>query len=284
LYRTLDDFNGDLIPKGGNMKRLMIVAVTIVLTLVFVTSGVEAQGPEMDPAQVIEDVYEAVMQNDLDTAGSYLAEDAVLVILPAPPDTNGTFVGKEAVLGWYQNLVENNITIEFRDAQVAGERVTITNNTIVDDLPIPVDFDGTAIVQDGKVTTMSWVMTPESQAALDATLEKIAAEEIVNRWLYLWDTVNGDLEGAEEILSDDFVSNNMPEGDRDAMIADIAAFREGNPGAYFPLDDLVVADSKAYVTNRMWMDGEPVSPPLILVLSLENGKITERTLFAPMQP
>ena len=92
----------------------------------------------------------------------------------------------------------------------------------------------------------------------------------------------------DEIVSDDFVSHSMPEGDREAMRAGIEGFRADNPGAYFPLEELAIADGKAYVTNRMWMmpegaqegdDGEPVSPPYLLVLGFEDGQITEQWLF-----
>jgi hypothetical protein len=120
-----------------------------------------------------------------------------------------------------------------------------------------------------------------------------ANAELVRRWLYHWDTVNGELEGVDQLLADDFVSHNMPEGDREAMIADMAAFRADNPNTYFSVDDLVIEDGRAFLINRMWVipedapegaEGEPVSPPLVAVLDIEDGKIVERWLFAPMQP
>ncbi len=115
----------------------------------------------------------------------------------------------------------------------------------------------------------------------------------MRRWLSHWDTVNGEFQGIDEILADDFVSHNMPEGDRDAMMADVEAFRSENPNSYFSVDDLVVVDGRAFLTDRLWQipdgapegaEGEPVSPPLLLVLDLKDGKIAERWLFAPMEP
>lgn len=112
--------------------------------------------------------------------------------------------------------------------------------------------------------------------------------ELVSRWLYLWDTVNGDMDDFDEIVSEDFVSHNLPEGDREVMRAGIEGFRANNPGVYFPLEDLAIADGNAYVTNRMWMvpedaaagdEGEPVSSLLLAVLGIEDGQITERWLF-----
>ena len=71
-------------------------------------------------------------------------------------------------------------------------------------------------------------------------------EQLVRRWLSHWDTVNGEFQGIDEILADDFVSHNMPEGDRDAMMADVEAFRSENPNSYFSVDDLVVVDGRAF--------------------------------------
>jgi len=34
-----------------------------------------------------------------------------------------TFVGKESVPGWYENLIQNNIAIEFRNAYVQIQRL-----------------------------------------------------------------------------------------------------------------------------------------------------------------
>ena len=245
--------------------------------------------------QALFDEYSASLNDgDAERWIALWTEDAVQSSPGAPPN-----VGRDVIYAGVSSEVKEvdyqDMIIEVEEVLAGGEYAIARGNYSLVVVPMA---GGDPMSVDGKYTTTfqrqpdgSWKIHRDiynsnvpPAAPAEPDVEAITAEEIVNRWLYLWDTVNGDLEGAEEILSDDFVSNNMPEGDRDAMIADIAAFRDGNPGAYFPLDDLVVADNKAYVTNRMWMDGEPVSPPLILVLSLEDGKISERTLFAPMQP
>jgi predicted dienelactone hydrolase len=117
--------------------------------------------------------------------------------------------------------------------------------------------------------------------------------ELVHGWLNHWDTVNGELEGIDEILAGDFVSHNIPEGDREARMAEIAAFRADHPNTFFSVDELVIEDGKAFLIYRMWempedapegAEGEPVSPPFLLVLDIEDGKIAERWLYAPLQP
>jgi hypothetical protein len=197
------------------------------------------------------------------------------------------------VLGWYESLLANNAHGEFRDPMVSGDRFTVTLDTWVDDLPVaPVVSDGAGVVQDGKVKALNWVMTPETMAKLDAAFAKMADEQLVLQWLNHWDTVKGDLEGIDELLSDDFVSHNMPAGDKDMVIAGIEAFRTENPNVYFTVDDLVIADGKAFLTNQMLQipegapegaEGEPISPPLLAVLGIEDGQITERWLFVLME-
>ena len=274
------------------MKRLItiVLAFSVVLTAMAGSSAVAAQENEMDPAAVVEGVYAAVEAQDLETASEYLAEDAVLVLIPPPPETDGTFVGKDAVLGWYENLIANNIAIEFSDAAVDGDRVTIKNLTWVDDLPLaPVEFDGSAIVQDGLIKTMSWVITPESMAELGAAFEEQANMAAVERYFEeLWN--QGNLDGYDEIIAEDFVSHSYPfiDGDREALKENVMGFRAENPNAYFTFDDITMADGRAFVVNTMMMrpdgaaadaEGEPAGSPMVLVLGIEDGKITDRWLY-----
>lgn len=273
---------------------IALLLAALILSPVNPLLAQEAEGQEMNPGEVMEAIYDAVEAQDLDTAGEYLADDAVLVLVPPPSGMDGAFVGKEEVLGWFERLTQNGFAVELDNIDVAGNRVTMTNLTWVDDLPVaPVEFDGSGVVQDGKLKAVNWVMTPGTMAELDAAFAKMAQEELVRRWLYHWDTVNGELEGIDELLAEDFVSHNMPEGDRDVMIADVEAFRAGHPNTYFTVDELVIADGKAFLTTRYWQipedapegaEGEPASPPFLLVLGIEDGKITERSLYTPLEP
>jgi hypothetical protein len=69
----------------------------------------------------------------------------------------------------------------------------------------------------------------------------------------------GNLSVADEVLSEDFVSHNFPAGDRETLKQAVAGFREENPGAYFPIEQLVMSDDQAFIINRMWMvpEGAP---------------------------
>ncbi len=269
------------------MKKLIagVVVFAVVLMALAGSSSVAAQESAMDPAAVVEAVYAAVEAQDLETAGEYLAEDAVLVLIPPPPETDGTFVGKDAVLGWYENLIANNIAIEFSDAAVDGDRVTIKNLTWVDDLPLaPVEFDGSAIVQDGLIKTISWVITPESMAELDAAFERQANMAVVERYFEeLWN--QGDLDVIDEIIAEDFVSHSFPTGEgRDAMREMVTGFRENFPGVTIIVDQVIFEGNRAFVVSRIaGPDGasETAEGDIedILVFDLEDGKITDRWYF-----
>jgi ketosteroid isomerase-like protein/predicted SnoaL-like aldol condensation-catalyzing enzyme len=270
------------------------LVITVLLAVVVGLSGFSgpAIAQEMDPAAVVEAVYTAVEAKDLETAGEYLAEDAVLVLIPPPPGTDGTFVGKEAVLSWYENLGMNNFAIEFSNVQVDGDRVTIKNLTWVDDLPVaPVEFDGTGIVQDGLIKTLSWVMTPESIAELDAAFERGANDALVERILLeIWSEGNLDL--ADELVAEDYASHTWPVGEgRDDFKADVASWRTDFPGATIVVDRIVWDGNRAIIFSHNAEPGGSVDklPPEadiddILVYQIENGQLSDRWYFAPFDP
>jgi ketosteroid isomerase-like protein len=263
----------------------LITLFVVTLGMLSIPAGVAAQEQQTDPAAVVEAAYAAVQANDLERAGTYLADDVVLVLVPPPPGTNGTFVGKDAVLGWFENLIKNNFAIEFSNADVSGNRVSITNRTWVDDLPIaPVEFDGTGIVQDGLIKTLSWVITPDSMAKLEAAIAQLTIKAAAARYMEeLWN--QGDLAVADELLADDFVSHNHPAGDRAALKDAVTGFRAENPNAYFTYDDITVAGDRVFIGSTMMVrpegapadaEGEPAGGPMVLILGVKDGKFTDR--------
>jgi len=274
------------------MQKYLVITVLLAVAVGLSGFSGPAIAQEMDPAAVVEAVYTAVEAKDLETAGEYLAEDAVLVLIPPPPGTDGTFVGKEAVLSWYENLGMNNFAIEFSNVQVDGDRVTIKNLTWVDDLPVaPVEFDGTGIVQDGLIKTLSWVMTPESIAELDAAFERGANDALVERILLeIWSEGNLDL--ADELVAEDYASHTWPVGEgRDDFKADVASWRTDFPGATIVVDRIVWDGNRAIIFSHNAEPGGSVDklPPEadiddILVYQIENGQLSDRWYFAPFDP
>lgn len=269
-----------------------VLSLLIVCALLLGMSGTAVQAQEETSPFVVEAVYAAVSAGDIDAALELLADDAVLTILPAPMgQEDAAFVGKEEIRAWYEALHAGNSRAEFDNVRMDGDRATWTArfwNDLFESLGIaPAEFEGVAILHDGKVQSMIWSQSAEFKAKMDA---RMANEEIVRQWLSHFDTVNGDLAGADELLAAGFVSHNMPAGDRAVMLADLAGFREANPNTYFTVDDLVIAGGKAFLTNQMWtipegaQEGVPAGPPFLTVLNLKDGKITERALYVLFEP
>ena len=282
----------------------MRTRVTIVVLLVFAsvllvsTSPLAAQeeaapvAASMGPGDVIVAIYAALGEGDVDAALEFLADDAVLAIVPAPEGIDGTFVGKEEIGAWYEGLAAGNGRSEITDMMTAGNRVTMHlafSDDYFDDLGIgPAEFDGAAVVQNGKVKSLSWVFTPEFMAKMDAAMATAAVRDVVTKYMdNLWS--QGQLETVDEVIAENFVSHNTPAGEgRDFMRAVVAGFREDNPGIYFPLHEIVVTDGHVFVFTEM-MQGtegagpsasdEPIGTPMLIVLDVKDGQITDRWMY-----
>ncbi|MCB0117311.1 MAG: nuclear transport factor 2 family protein, partial [Caldilineaceae bacterium] len=233
------------------MKKYPILVFVLLLSLAPLAASAQASADPQDPAEIIQSIYAALEGGDVDGAMEMVAEDAVLTLIPPPLGTDGTFVGADAIRDWYDSLVANNIRIEFSHVDVSGNMASMSMATWVDDLPIsPAFFDGSGIIQGGKLKALSWAMTPASMAALDAFAEKEATMALVASYFDdLW--AQGNLDLADDLLAEDFVSHNFPAGDRAALKDAVAGFRVENPNAYFSYDDVVIGDGQVFIINRM---------------------------------
>ena len=109
------------------MKRFMTVITLFVVTLgmLMIPAGVGAQEELMNPAEVVEAIYAAVGEKDIDAAVALLAEDAVLTLVPPPAGSDGTFIGKEEIGDWYKGLADGNGRFEFSNVSVAGNTASM---------------------------------------------------------------------------------------------------------------------------------------------------------------
>lgn len=80
----------------------------------------------------------------------------------------------------------------------------------------------------------------------------------------------------------------MVDTGRDVLKENIVGFRAENPNAYFTLDDVTMTEDQAIIINTMMVrpegaaanaEGEPAGSPMVLVLGLEDDKITDRWLY-----
>lgn len=278
----------------------MRTRVIVVLFVVLVSALLLGAGPlaaqenaaPMGPGEVVVAVYAALEAGDVDAAVELLADHAVLTILPPPEGTDGAFVGKEEIRAWYAGLAAGNGRSEISDVLTDGNRAIMRStfsDAFFDDLGIgPAEFDGAAVVQDGKVESLSWVFTPEFRAKMDAAMATATTRDVITRYMdNLWS--QGELALVDELIAEDFVSHNTPAGEgRDFMRAAVSGFREGNPGVYFPVHEIVVTDAHVFVFSEMMQGAEgagasasdePIGTPMLLVLDVEDGQITDRWMY-----
>jgi hypothetical protein len=153
------------------MKARMI-AVMVFVVLLALPGTLCAQ--ETDPMSVIDAWVAALNAGDIDGALSYLADDAVVTIVPPAPGTSGVFAGKGEVRGWYEGIVGEHGVTTLSDCQADGETVTCVN-TYTGDSFTSMGIDSVvgewvAVVRDGKLQSYSWTMSEESLAALMAAM------------------------------------------------------------------------------------------------------------------
>jgi len=157
-----------------------MIAVMVSVLLLALPVALCAQEP--DPMPVINAWLEALNAGDIDGALSYLADDAVVTIVPPPePGASGVFTGKEEIRGWSQGIVEEHGVTTLSDCQVDGETVTCVN-IFTGDYFTSMGIDSAvaewvAVVRDGKLQSYSWTMSEESLAALMAAMAPAAMPE-----------------------------------------------------------------------------------------------------------
>jgi hypothetical protein len=149
-----------------------LFAVTVSIVLLALPVALYAQEP--DPMSIINAWVEALNAGDIDAALSYLADDAVVQIVPSAPGTSGVFTGKGEVRGWYETIVGQNGVTALSDCQVDGETVTCVNNYAEDSFrSLGIDIvvgEWVAVVREGKLQSYTFTMSEESLAALMAAM------------------------------------------------------------------------------------------------------------------
>ena len=129
-----------------------------------------ACSPSPDPLSLVNAWAQALNDGDVDKALSYLTEDAVVTIVPAPPGGNGIFTGQEQIQAWYQAIARAHGIGKMANCKVAGDQVTCLDTYTDDDFTaMGVDFiqgEWVATLENGKFKGYTMTMTPESLAKL----------------------------------------------------------------------------------------------------------------------
>ncbi len=127
-----------------------------------------------EPMTVINSWQAALNQGDIDTALSYLAEEATVTIIPAGPDGDGVYNGHAEIRGWYETIAAGNGITTLSDCQVASETVTCLDTFADEGLKAmgvaTLEGEWTATVREGKIQSYTFTTTEESLAGLMAAI------------------------------------------------------------------------------------------------------------------
>ena len=121
------------------------VALISVLTVLLVSACASPQ-PITEPVAVIEAFFEALNEGDLDTAMSFVADDARFITVAA-------FVGKADIRDFYQESLDLGFQAELSDLRADGDNVswmvklTVGGGTFEGQLE--------AVVQDGLIVSLT---------------------------------------------------------------------------------------------------------------------------------
>lgn len=150
-------------------KSILGVALLVALAgLAVAPMRVGAQ--ETDPESVIRAWHEATHAGDVDAALAYLADDAVVTLVPPPPGMSGTLQGKDAIRDWYEQQAAGNAESEIIELQVNGNQVTFRETYADDSLRgmgvQEVELIVKAVVEGGLIQSYTASMTEDSLAKL----------------------------------------------------------------------------------------------------------------------
>jgi hypothetical protein len=119
------------------------------------------------PREVVNSWQEAMNAGDMDKALSYLAEDAVVTIIPAM-EGDGVYNGHTEIRGWYEPLLASKGVTTLSGCNVDVETVTCLDTYTDEGLKsMGVDFiegEFVAVVRDGKIQSYTLTIRPDSLA------------------------------------------------------------------------------------------------------------------------
>lgn len=123
-------------------KILVVIAALFVLLLAACGGATESQA---DPTAIVQEFYAAIKAEDVDTAMTYVAEDAQFI------NPTGTYIGKDQVRENLDALALANLAFDLRDLQEENGHVTYGYTTFIDGEAVEEGTDGYTIVRDGLI-------------------------------------------------------------------------------------------------------------------------------------
>ena len=153
-----------------------IVALIALVAMLGLPSMLHAQ--ETDPLSVVNGWHDALNGYDIGAALSYLADSAVITIVPPLDGGSGVYSGKEEIRSLYEGFLAANFSCALSNCQVEGETVTCIDTYTDDGLKsMGVDFiegEWVATVREAKIQSYTYTISEESLAKFPPAPESLA--------------------------------------------------------------------------------------------------------------
>jgi len=154
------------------MNRWLISFMLLVVGMLVFPAVIHAQGT--DPAAVVQASVKEFKMGNLEASLAYYADDAVVKLIGVPPGQPDTYKGREQIRAWWKELVAAHFDIQVDVLRVDGDTVTTKTQTWMDQTRqlgvAPLVATEVYVVKNGKITSETWTITPESAAKLQAAI------------------------------------------------------------------------------------------------------------------
>jgi len=98
----------------------------------------------------------------------------VVKLIGSPPGQPDTYAGKQQLRGWFGSLFAEHFEIQEELIQAEGDTLTVKALTWSDptrNLGIaPLEATEVYVFKNGKIASLTWTISPESQAKLQAAM------------------------------------------------------------------------------------------------------------------
>lgn len=130
------------------------------------------------PWEVLQDSLKPFNAGDLDGSLAYWTDDAVVKLIGAPPGQPDTMRGKAELRAWVESLFAAHFEIQEELIKEEGDTLTVKALTWMDPTRqlgvAPLEGMEVYVVRNGKIASLTWTISPESQAKLQAALSRMS--------------------------------------------------------------------------------------------------------------
>ncbi len=138
--------------------------------------GEEARLRARSHWEVVQDSLKPFKAGDHEAALAYWADDAVVRLIGVPPGEPDSYAGKDGLRTWLESLSAIHFEIQEELIEEEGDTLTVRALSWSDptrQLSVaPLEATEVYVVKNGKITSLTWTITSESLARLQAALSR----------------------------------------------------------------------------------------------------------------